>query len=50
MFSKLPHEALQNQFASKFQLVLKQKKKKTGKSTSKTIDVNAMGANAAGGI
>lgn len=39
MFSKLPQEALQNQFATKIQQLLKQKKKKQNKNASKTIDV-----------
>ena len=48
MFSKLPQEALQNQFATKIQQILKQKKKKPSKQTSKTIDVSAQ--NPAGSI
>jgi len=39
MFSKLPQEALQNQFATKIQQILKQKKKKPSKTSSKAIDM-----------
>jgi len=42
MFSRLPAEALQNQFASKIQAILSKKKKKTPQhKTSKTIDHGA---------
>ena len=45
MFSKLPAEALQNQFASKIQTILAKKKKKPQQKTSKTIDHGASQAN-----